>query len=125
MKVTGWTWWDNPEYAEMFPLEDRMDPSWDMYDKVGEIEKLIAEDIRKHGYKFTGSYHQGGDYGAPIIDDKWLYQCSCRSWGNIIVMAYPEEFDSSDRYAYTVWAWLPPGYPDNPERMIVPEKTKD
>ena len=112
MRVTGWTWWDNPEYKEMFPIEERA-VSWDEIDKV---ERLIANELRKCGYKFTGSYHQEGDYGTPIIDDTWLYQCSCRTWGHIMAMAYPEEIDDSNGYGYTLWAWLPP----SPEEMVVP-----
>lgn len=114
MKVTGWTWWDNPEYKEMFPIGDAVH-SWD---DVNMVEMLVAEELRKHGYKFTGSYHQEGNYGVPIIDDTWLYQCSCRTWGNIMVMAYPEEIDNSDGYGYTLWAWLPP------ESQIVPNDLK-
>ena len=69
-------------------------------EKVDEVEKIIAEEIRKCGYKFTGSYHQDGDYGVPIIDDTWLYQCTCREWGGIIADAYPDEIDNSDGYGY-------------------------
>lgn len=116
MKITGWTWYDNPEYEEMFPLEKRRE--CDCWDEIKNVEKLIANELRKCGYKFTGSYHQDGDYGAPIIDDKWVYQCSCRTWGHIMVMAYPEEIDNSDGYGYTLWAWIPPS------EMIVPNSQK-
>lgn len=114
MKITGWTWYDNPEYKEMFPIEERREPSWNGWDKIDKVERLVADELRKHGYKFTGSYHQDGDFGAPIIDDAWLYMCSCRTWGHIMAMAYPEEIDNSDGYGYTVWAWLPP------KEMVVP-----
>lgn len=109
MKITGWTWWDNPEYKEMFPIGER--PS---LDEINKVERLIADELCAHGYKFTGSYHQEGDFGVPIIDDTWLYQCSCRTWGHIMAMAYPDEIDNSDGYGYTLWAWLPP------EEIIVP-----
>ena len=112
MKVTGWTWWDNPEYKDMFPIGDNTD-----WDKIDHVEKLVAAEMRANGYKFTGTYHQNGDFGVPIIDDKWLYQCSCRTWGYIMVMAYPEEIDDKDGYGYVQWAW------SNPEgqKSVVPE----
>lgn len=111
MKITGWTWYGNPDYKEMFPIEEQA-TSWD---EIQKVETMIANELRSKGYKFTGSYHQGGDYGAPVIDDTWVFQCSCRTWGGIMAMAYPDEIDNSDGYGYTVWAWLPP------EEMIVPK----
>lgn len=112
MKVTGWTWYDNPDYKDMapvggpFPFED----CW------CEVKEIIAEEIRKHGYKFTGDYHQNGDFGAPIIDNEWLFMTSQRAWGHMMVRAYPEEIDNSDGYGYVKWAWIPP----DGEKMVVP-----
>lgn len=105
MKVTGWTWYENPDYKDMapvggpFPFEDR----W------GEVRDLVAKEIRDRGYRFTGDYHQNGDFGAPIIDGEWLFMVSQRSWGHMMVRAYPEEHDPSDSLAYCKWAWTAPG----------------
>lgn len=104
MKITGWTWYDNPEYKDMFPPgEQRLLPH--SYDY---IKQLIASELREHGYKFSGQYHQYGDFGAPIIDNEWIFQVSQRSWGHIMVLAYPDEIDNADGYGYCEWAWMAP-----------------
>lgn len=111
MKVTGWTWWDNPEYEDMFPIGPDRD-----CDKFEEVGALVVSEMRSNGYKFSGTYHQGGDFGVPIIDGKWLYQCSCRSWGHIMAMAYPDEIDDRDGYGYVKWAWMNP----DGQKSVVP-----
>lgn len=114
MKVTGWTWWENPDYKDLSligsspPFEDR----WD------EAKELIAKEIRDRGYKFTGGYHQNGDFGAPIIDNEWLFMASQRAWGHMMVRAYPDEIDDSDGYGYCKWAWIVP----EGEEMITPKE---
>ena len=110
MKITGWTYWDNPEYQEIFSTEEA---SWD---NVNKVKQLIADELRKCGFKFNGYYHQDGEHGVPVIDDKWVYQCSCRTWGGIMAMAYPEEIEDDDGFGYMTWAWLPPSQ----EEMVVP-----
>ena len=112
MKITGWTNWDDPNYAEyaagsMAEVEARDD--------------ILIKEIREHGYKFTGDYHQNGDYGVPIIDDTWIYRASQRSWGHIMAFAYPDEIDNSDGMGYVAWAWsVPEG-----QKMVVPNERGD
>lgn len=106
MKVTGWTWWENPEYEDL-PNE--------LYD---EAKTCVAKELLEHGYKFTGDYHQNGDYGVPIIDNKYLFMTSMRVWGHMMVRAYPDEIDDSDGYGYTEWAWMVPDGQD----MVLPEE---
>ena len=109
MKIVGWTEWQvkdcEHEYEEMNPK------TWD---ETEEIEEIIAEELRSKGYKFTGDYHQNGDFGVPIFDNGMVYQCTQRNWGVIMVMAYPEEIDDSYGMGYTEWAWI------SPKPMIVP-----
>ena len=114
MKITGWTWYDNPEYKDMspvggpFPFEN----NW------GDIKEMIAKEMRSKGYKFTGDYHQNGDFGAPVFNNEWKFEVSQRVWGHIMVMAYPDEIDNSDGYGYCKWAWMVP----DGETMIVPKE---
>ena len=109
MKITGWTWYDNTDFEEMFlPGSDYT------MAEVEEVQAMIASELRSKGYKFTGSYHQDGDFGAPIIDGTKIYMCSCRMWGHIMALAYPEEIDNSDGHGYVKWAWTPP------EQMVIP-----
>ena len=105
MKITGWTEFGDPKYEEMYPIGENTDRPWS---EIEDVERLIAEELRNRGYRFTGSYHQEGDYGVPIIDNRWRFECSCRTWGAIMLMAYPESIDNSDGLGYTEWAWLPP-----------------
>ena len=109
MKITGWTEWDDPKYEELFP-DNNLSP----YMALKAAEQMIADEIRKKGYKFSGIYHQGGEYGVPVFDNKYVYQCSQRTWGGIMALAYPEECESDVRPSYVRWAWLAP------EEMVVP-----
>lgn len=102
MKVTGWTEWDDPRYVSS-------DEAGFVY--FGLMRDAIIEEIAKRGYKFTGEYHQNGDYGVPVIDDKWRFEVTQRTWGYIMKAAYPNEIPS-----YIDWSWTPP----NGEEMIVP-----
>lgn len=112
MKVTGWTWSENPDYPviDRRNIDDANFPySWD------EMWDLIARELRKKGYRFTGSYHQEGDYGAPVIDGKYQLLYSCREWGDIMEEAYQEH--PGDYFAYCKWAWIEP----EGEKMCVPD----
>lgn len=102
MKIVGWTEWDNGQYKERFPFGSAF--SWD---DVIETQKVISDEIRERGYKFTGAYHQNGDFGVPIFDDGTVYQCSQRTWGGVVADAYPEEI-TDKKLAYTKWAWIEP-----------------
>lgn len=106
MKITGWTWCGDPEYVDI-------DDSGIQYDSE-ELRNLIVSELRNRGYKFTGFYHQGGEYGTPIIDDKYTALYSFRSWGGIIEDAYP--LHPGDNMAYCYWAWTEP----DGEKEIVP-----
>lgn len=110
MKIVGWTEWGDPRYKEMFPIGGTYREV-----EVKVVRAIIAEELRTNGYKFTGSYHQNGDYGVPVFDNGEVFQCSQRIWGGIMAEAYSDEIDNSDGYGYTVWAWLPPYEP-----MVVP-----
>lgn len=105
MKVVKWTNWYDPEY-----LGREHDGIYEQ-----SVLEAIASDLRNHGYKFTGDYHQNGDYGAPVLDDGTICQYSLRGWGRVMSLAYSDEIDDSDGMGYCVWAWSPP-----PERMVVP-----
>lgn len=111
MKIVGWTNWHYEHEANV--KYKRFDP--ETWEEVEKIEQIIAEELREKGYKFTGDYHQNGDYGVPVFDCGKVYQCSQRDWGNIMAMTYPEEIDNSDGFGYCKWAWVAP------EQMKVPD----
>ena len=111
MKIVGWTYYDNPQYREMYPIGESSTA-----EQEEEIRNIIAKEIRDKGYKFTGYYHQGGECGVPIFDNGMTYTCTFRTWGSIMAMAYPDEIDNSDGLGYCDWAWTVPCG----QEMIVP-----
>ena len=107
MKVTGWTHWDNDDYER-----DLDSLSMDTY---LDIEEAVIKEIKDKGYKFSGQYHQHGEYGCPIVDNEYVYQVSMRKWGGIIARAH--SLPNEDGLAYVMWAWCKP----NNEKEIYPE----
>lgn len=91
MKITGWTDWENRLYEEL------------PYEIYGEAFLIVAKEIRNRGIKFSGIYHQNGDLGVPIIDNKWRFEVSQRSWGHLMFIAYPDEVHDCDG-----WVWMVP-----------------
>ena len=111
MKIVGWTYYENPQYEEMFPIGNSC-----TIEQIEEVKDIIAKELRDKGYKFNGYYHQDGDYGVPIFDNGMTFTCTFRTWGGIMARAYPDEIDNSDGYGYLVWAWT---IPDGQE-IVVP-----
>ena len=85
MKIIGWTSFENREIPELYPDEERPTA-----EDINNVETIIADELRKRGYKFSGDYHQGGEYGCPVFDCGKLYGVSFRRWGAIMAKAYPE-----------------------------------
>lgn len=100
MQVTGWTDYENPLYQDWFELERTQE-------ELDEAKRVIANTLRAQGYMFSGYYHQGGIFGVPVLDNKWRYEVSFRTWGGIMAMAYPDLIDNSDGMGYVEWAWIP------------------
>lgn len=109
MKVTGWTSWEDSRYKEFVGHTVAAE---------AEVEHIIAEELRRYGYKFSGNYHQNGEYGVPVLDNEYKYCVSQRRWGGIMVKAYPDEIDDKDGYGYVEWAWMSP----RDDREVVPKK---
>lgn len=153
MDVTGWTYWEDPNYiditnttmkercnviAKLEPLPSREEllkltneqqaalfakrerlvnealKEWYENSELAKIEETLDEvvirELRKHNYHFTGWTHQDYDFGCPIIDDKYIYCLSQRSWGRLMYRAFPNEDYSEykDGYEYVKWAWASP-----------------
>lgn len=104
MKIIGWTDWDDLNYKEMYEVIGGVN----YFSKYEIIRKIIVKELKAKGYKFTGSYHQNGDYGVPIFDNGAVFKCSKRIWGGIMTDAYPCKIDNRDGFGYTEWAWNSP-----------------
>lgn len=58
-----------------------------------EMENTIVQCCRETGIRFTSDYHQYGEYGIPIIDDKYMFMTFARTWGRLMAEA---DYDYSD-----------------------------
>ena len=103
MKIIGWTWYGNPDYVEMFPIGLNTEPNCDW--NRHEVEKVIVEELRNKGYRFTGDYHQNGDFGVPIFDNGMVATFTKRQWGALMYKAYPNEEGYEEGLEYVKWAW--------------------
>lgn len=101
MKIVDWTWWGNPDYKKVRDCKITRE-------EYEQRKEIVSCELRRMGYKFTGGYHQNGDYGVPIFDDGVMMEFSQREWGGIMAKAYPDEIDNSDGMGYCAWAWVPP-----------------
>ena len=84
--VIGWTHFDNEKIEEA--------------DCGYSDNAAIIDDIRAHGYSFSGYAHQELDGGAPVMNDGRVRRFSRRIWGNTMAHAH----DSLGPYDYTLWA---------------------
>ena len=102
IRVTGWTDWQFREETGVgIPEVPR-----EMYDAA---EAAVVREVKKRGYKFTGSAHQEADNCVPVINGQYCFQCSTRTWGWIMAEAHLNSGDAeADRWKYLKWAWLVP-----------------
>ena len=56
----------------------------------------LCDEIRKHGYRFDGPYHQNGKMGTPVAEGDLYMTFSYRSWGQVMADAW----SSVDKICY-------------------------
>lgn len=61
-----------------------------------DMYSLTVEHCKKTGIRFNANYHQGGEEGCPVFDDKYIMQVSLRTWGAL--MADVEDNDDPMGY---------------------------
>lgn len=108
----------NEQQSALFTKRERLVKEalkeWYENSELAKIEEALDEvvilELRKHNYHFTGQSHQNYDFGCPIIDDKYIYCLSQRSWGSLMYRAFPDEDYSKykDGCEYIKWAWITP-----------------
>lgn len=116
LKVTGWTHWENGAYKDL----EYICP--DLYELGSQV---VIDELKRTGYKFTGIYHQNGKFGVPIINDKYRYEASQRSWGALVAAAHPDEEYEKDNKAYLKWYCLAIEEEITPEGTFPPEVKDD
>lgn len=84
-------WLAEYEKQPTFIDEDRA-KSYD--DTLNQMEECIINHCKEKGIRFSADYHQYGDYGVPIVDNKYMYFTFTRTWGWIMAQA---DDDNSDQ----------------------------
>ena len=87
LRVVGWVYYD-----EDFEQGTR---GW-------AARYAIIDEIKKHGYMFSGWAHQEGYGCAPVMNDGKIYCYSQRSWGGIMA----EEHGYKGRMDYAKFAFM-------------------
>lgn len=105
MKITSWH--SNHEVDDLIAQKKITDFLDDIL--FEDIRNIVIQEIKTHGYKISGHTHQNSC--IPVIDNKYLFLVSLRSWGRIMADAY----NKHDMMSYTDWAW------DPPENEILPQ----
>ena len=109
MKIIKWSNWDD-DYVDRYAKNNGHLPFYsdEQYD-------CVITAIREAGYKFSGDYHQNGDYGTPYFDNGIPFVLSQREWGDVMAKAWPEiikewreSIPEKDRFSnmdYIAFAW--------------------
>ncbi|MBQ2737653.1 MAG: hypothetical protein IJF38_03110 [Clostridia bacterium] len=84
--VIGWTHFDNEKIEGA--------------DCTHSDNAAIIDDIRAHGYSFSGYAHQELDGGVPVMNDGKARRFSRRIWGSTMANAHGKRHP----YDYTLWA---------------------
>ena len=88
-RIVGWTWFEDPDFdvkAENISLAEY---------------RVIIDEIKKHGYLFTGWHHQTLDC-APVFNDGKKRLFSQRGWGDVMAHAHGH---GNETYGYVKYAW--------------------
>ena len=88
LRVVGWAEYDDAPYIPEGVA------GW-------AARNAIIDDIKKHGYFFSGWAHQEGYNCAPVLNDGKLYCFSQRGWGGIMAEAH----DELERMAYARYSF--------------------
>ena len=115
----------NDEMYEKWKTEYDKIPMWLDEDKVKEYENILSEiqecvinHCKEKGIRFSADYHQYGDYGVPIIDDKYMLFTFARTWGWIMAMADDDKSDNGYLKYYLHGDKYPIKYPNEVEGEV-------
>lgn len=109
----------NDEMYEKWKTEYDKIPMWLDENKVEEYENILSEiqecvinHCKEKGIRFSSDYHQYGDYGVPIVDNKYMYYTFARTWGYIMAMADDDKSDNGYLKYYLHGNKYPTKYPN-------------
>lgn len=109
----------NDEMLKKWKTEYDKIPIWLNEDKVKEYERILSKMLdclikhcKEKGIRFSADYHQYGDYGVPIVDNKYMYFTFARTWGWIMAMADDDKSDNGYLKYYLHGNEHPTKYPN-------------
>lgn len=114
MEVTGWTHFDNTDYIDLSEEISKLKLDTDKIKELRDINfqcyKIIIAHCIKNKIYVSDGLHQNGDFGVPIVDGKYRFECTLRYWSGIMaeVWSIINQKDYSYRDFYCV------DYKDNP-----------
>lgn len=74
LRVVGWTYYNNRFVEEGY--------------KGWAAINAVIDDIKTHGYKFSGKEHQQEDLCVPVLNDGKARRFSHRAFGQVMALAY-------------------------------------
>jgi len=98
IKLVGWTTYKRgmPDIGSFVEdPEDKKSLAW-------TCDALVAEDIKKNKWKFSGDYHQNGKCGMPVMSyngHEGIWMCSWRGWGGLMADCW-NDIEKSYKYDY-------------------------
>lgn len=84
MKIIKWDKWDD-NLIKNFPNNDK-----NILTYTEEEYKIVAEAAREAGYKFSGEYHQNGNFGVPYFENGKPFMVTQQNWIKVMKLAWPE-----------------------------------
>jgi len=95
MELVGFTNWHDEMYQR---IEDSTESDL--------AERIVIEYMKQHNLRFTGTYHQCGEFGAPYFETNQKLCMSMRSWGDLMVRVL--DIEDKRGMEYCTWAWCAP-----------------
>ncbi|MBE6581528.1 MAG: hypothetical protein E7650_07970 [Ruminococcaceae bacterium] len=102
LTVIGWTSFDSG-----YPTIELSDENMEV------ILPLLAEEIGKNDYAFSGEAHQYSNVGMPVFSNGTAFRASMRCWGAIMASLHAE--DEGAPYEYMDFYMSTPGEEKMPE----------
>lgn len=87
-EVIGWTYYEDYRFKDK-PM-------------TFASRHAIIDEIKEHGYRFSGYEHQESPYGCPVLNDGTRVLCSQRGFAGIMAEAYGEGAGAYARYMMTM-----------------------
>ena len=87
-KVTGFTFWGDSRFlGDDIDENDRPTPR-----DYADMKRAVVNYLADTDTFFLPEYHQHGEYGVPVLNDKYRFECSMRAWGRVLADAFGGDY---------------------------------